>query len=90
MSSAAGIGYVIGILIGLAVLIGLLVGGILLVVSSRRSARRARDHAHDPHATGPVPSAGTGKLVGGIVMVVLGSLGLLGQCANLALQAGTQ
>jgi len=88
--SAAGIGYVIGILIGLAILIGLLVGGILLVVSARRSARRAREHALDPARGDVAPGRGTGKLVGGIVMIVLGALGLLGQCANAVVQAGVQ
>lgn len=88
--SAGDIGYVIGVLIGLALLIGLLVGGILLVVSSRRAARRAREHVLDPAAPGPTPSRGTGKLVGGIVMIAIAGLGLLGQCASAALRAGQQ
>lgn len=88
--SAAGIGFVVGLLIGLAILVGLLVGGILLVVSSRRSARLARQHASDPYAQGPPPGRGTGKLVGGIVMIVVGALGLLGQCANVVNQASMQ
>lgn len=88
--SAAGIGFLIGVLIGLAILLGLLVGGILLVVSSRKSARLAQQHASDPFAQGPPPGRGTGKLVGGIVMIVVGALGLLGQCANVANQATMQ
>lgn len=88
--SAAGLGYLVGALIGLLVLLGLIVGGILLVVSSRRSARAARAHAADPYASGPAPGTGTGKLVGGIVMLVVGGLGLLGQCANAVTRAGVQ
>jgi len=91
--SAAGIGYVIGALIGFAVLVGLLVGGILLVVSSRRSARRAREHEVTPGGglqAAPGRGRGTGKLVGGIVMIVIGALGLLGQCAGAVVRAGAQ
>jgi len=88
--SAAGLGYLVGALIVLLVLLGLVVGGILLVVSSRRAARAARAHAADPHAAGPPPGTGTGKLVGGIVMLVVGALGLLGQCANAVTRAGVQ
>jgi ABC-type nickel/cobalt efflux system permease component RcnA len=81
--SAEGIGYLIGVLLVLVILVGLLVGGILLVISSRKNARRAREHAQNlDHATSPTPSRGTGKLIGGIIMIVIGALGLLGQCAN--------
>jgi len=83
--SAAGIGYLLGALLVLLVLLGLVVGGILLVVSSRRSARAARNQA-----AGSAPARGTGKLVGGIAMLVVGGLGLLGQCANAVTRAGVQ
>ena len=69
MSSAADIGYLVGALVGLLIVLGLLVGGILLVVSARKSARAARQQANDPYSGGPPVSRGTGKLVGGIVMI---------------------
>jgi hypothetical protein len=81
VSSAADIGYLVGALVGLLIVLGLLVGGILLVVSARKSARAARQQVEDPYSVGPPVSRGTGKLVGGIVMIVIGGLGLLGRCA---------
>ena len=88
--SAYNAGVLVGVLIALLILLGLLVGGILLIVSSRKDARLARRYDADPNRHGGRPKAGTGKLVGGIVMVVIAALGILGQLASAVTRTGVQ